>query len=214
MARTGPARLPGTQRRTLIETAAARLFAERGYAGTRLDDVAAASGVTKPMVYRHFASKKALYLALLDRHRADQLSIAGTALTGEPLRPRLRDLLDAWFAQVQEHPDTWRMIFRDTTGDAEIRRARLEVQANAHALITAALAAQPDGGLGDDERDAAAELLRSAMAGLALWLLNEPRRDRAAPVDLMVRATLGVLEPPADESRADSLSALRSTAES
>ena len=139
MAGTGSARLPAARRRTLIETAAARLFAERGYAGTRLDDVAAASGVTKPVLYRHFASKKALYLALLDTHRTEQLRVAGTALSGEPLRPRLRDLLDAWFAQVQAHPDTWRMIFRDTTGDAEIRRARLEVQANAHALIAAAL---------------------------------------------------------------------------
>ena len=39
--------------------AADGLFAERGYAGTRLDDVAAAAGVTKPIVYRHFESKKA-----------------------------------------------------------------------------------------------------------------------------------------------------------
>ncbi len=198
----GRSRLPGAQRRTLIETAAARLFAERGYAGTRLDDVAIASGVTKPMVYRHFASKKALYLALLDRHRTGQLSVAGTAVSSEPLRPRLRDLLDAWFAQVQAHPDTWRMIFRDTTGDAEIRRARLEVQANAHALIAAALAAQPDVVL-RDERDAAAELLRSAMAGLALWLLDVPGRDRVAPVDLMVRATLGVLGPTPNEPSPD-----------
>ena len=204
MTPTGPAKLPGPQRRTLIETAAARLFAERGYAGTRLDDVAAAAGVTKPMVYRHFASKKALYLALLDRHRTGQLSAAGAAANGAPLGPRLRDLLDGWFAQVQAHPDTWRMIFRDTTGDVEIRRVRLEVQANAHALIAATLASQPDLVLRDEERDAAAELLRSAMAGLALWLLDEPQRDRVAPVDLMVRATLGLLEPTANESAARS----------
>src|SRR5262249_32044482 len=63
-------RLPAAARRALIEAAAARLFAERGYAATRLDDVAAAANVTKPVLYRHFETKKALYLALLERHRA------------------------------------------------------------------------------------------------------------------------------------------------
>ena len=38
------------------------------------------------------------------------------------------------------------------------------------------------------------------MAGLALWLLDGPGRPRVIPVDLMVRATLGVLEPTADGS--------------
>src|SRR4051795_8352795 len=64
-------RLPVAERRELITEAAGRLFGERGYAGTRLEDIAAAAGVTKPVVYRHFDSKKSLYLALLERHRAD-----------------------------------------------------------------------------------------------------------------------------------------------
>jgi hypothetical protein len=81
---------------------AGRLFARDGYAGTRLDDVAAAAHVTKPIVYRHFESKKALYLALLDKHEADarrsskgasswtRSSTTGSttcARTGEPSRP-------------------------------------------------------------------------------------------------------------------------------
>ena len=64
-------RLPVAERRALIVEAAGRLFGERGYDRTRLDELAAAAGVTKPILYRHFGSKQALYLALLERHRDD-----------------------------------------------------------------------------------------------------------------------------------------------
>ena len=75
-----PARLPAARRRAVIEEAAARLFAERGYGGTRLDDVAAAAGVTKPILYRHYPSKKALYLSspgrATERRRANRGALA------------------------------------------------------------------------------------------------------------------------------------------
>ena len=77
-------RLAPEQRRRLIVEAAGRLFGERGYDGTRLDAVAAAAGVTKPVLYRHFADKTALYLALLERHREDLGSFAGAP----PASPR------------------------------------------------------------------------------------------------------------------------------
>src|ERR671918_2610101 len=64
-------RIPAAERRALILREAGRLFARDGYGDTRLDDVAAAAHVTKPMVYRHFESKKALYIALLEKHRDD-----------------------------------------------------------------------------------------------------------------------------------------------
>src|SRR5205814_4195238 len=64
-------RLPVAERRELIVEAAGRLFGERGYDGTRLDEIAAAAGVTKPILYRHFGSKRDRYLALLARHQQD-----------------------------------------------------------------------------------------------------------------------------------------------
>ena len=64
-------RLPADERRATILAAAGPLFARDGYAATRIDDIAAAAGVTKPIIYRHFASKKALYAALLRKHRDD-----------------------------------------------------------------------------------------------------------------------------------------------
>ena len=57
--------MAAADRRATILAAAKRLFATRGYAATSLDDVAAAAGVSKPVVYDHFDSKRALYFELM-----------------------------------------------------------------------------------------------------------------------------------------------------
>ena len=61
-----PTRLPAAERRQhLIETAI-RLFSEGSYRGTTTAEIARAAGVSEPILYRHFASKRGLYLAALD----------------------------------------------------------------------------------------------------------------------------------------------------
>ena len=117
-------RLAPEQRRQLIVEAAGRLFGERGYDGTRLDDVAAAAGVTKPVLYRHFDDKTALYLALLERHREDLGSFAGAIPASGTLDQRLRAVLEVWLDYVEAHAYAWRMLFRDTRRRAEVRAFR------------------------------------------------------------------------------------------
>ena len=65
-------RLPRAERREVILRSAAQLFGRRGYAAASMEDIAAAAGVTKLILYRHFASKADLYRAVLQRV-ADQL---------------------------------------------------------------------------------------------------------------------------------------------
>jgi AcrR family transcriptional regulator len=78
-------RLPTAERRAVILAAAGPLFARDGYAGTRLDDVAAAAGVTKPILYRHFDSKKARPADFLRaRRRSRARPRAGCADTADP----------------------------------------------------------------------------------------------------------------------------------
>jgi AcrR family transcriptional regulator len=60
-------RVQASDRFERILTEATRLFSENGYAGTRMSDIASAIGVTKPIVYRHFESKQALFEALVRR---------------------------------------------------------------------------------------------------------------------------------------------------
>src|SRR3954468_5658094 len=180
-------RIPAAVRRELIENAAARLFAARGYAGTTLDEVAAEVGVTKPMVYRHFRSKKDLYLALLARHRDDMPSFFERTAHESAWDRRLRAMLELWFEYVQERPHGWKMLFRDTTGDEEIRAFRLEVQATARALLAALVEDQAGPDLPRREVVPLAELLRNGLAGLALWWIDHPDAERQAVVDASYR---------------------------
>jgi AcrR family transcriptional regulator len=177
-------RLTATQRRAIIEQAASELFAERGYQATSIDDIATRSGVTAPVVYDHFASKLDLHRSLLERHFADLREIWQRQLRGEdPPEQRIARAIDAWFAYVQAHPYAWRMLFRDTTGDAEAQAIHNEVIAHSRALVMPLFlrergvenVAQAD----LDTLDMAWEVMRGVLQGLALWWYEHQHVPRA-----------------------------------
>lgn len=60
-------RLPAAQRREQLLDSAAKLFAEHGYARATTAQLAKAAGVTEPIIYRHFKSKRDLFVALIKR---------------------------------------------------------------------------------------------------------------------------------------------------
>src|SRR3954471_9876557 len=160
-------RLPPVERRELILQSAGRLFGERGYSHVTLDDVATASGVTKPVLYRHFDSKKQLYLALLERHRDDLPRFFERVPTDLPFDQRVEAILEAWFDYVSEHGYAWRMIFRDSGGGAEIAEFRRGNQERARDVLAGFVASQR--GIPKAQVEPLAEFLRAGGAGLALW---------------------------------------------
>lgn len=184
-------RLPAGERRTTIELAAERLFAERGYAATRIEDVVVAAGVTKPVLYRHFASKPALHRALLERHRDALAAVAlDEYLAGDrPLQERLPPMIDAWFRYVEDHPYAARMLFGDATGGPEVQALRRDLQGRQRAA-DAALLRENLPHLIEAQIQPLAELVRCSLTGLALWWLDHPEVERAMPV----RTMLDVLE--------------------
>jgi AcrR family transcriptional regulator len=187
-------RMPAAERRAAVLRAAATLFGERGYAGTRLDDVAAAAGVTKPIVYRHFDSKKALYLALLAKHEADMptfLAAAGEELAGLSDDDLIRAILARWLDYVRLNGHAWLMLFRDSSGDAEIQAYRLRVSARAREVMAGFVAARAGDRLAPEQVEPTAELLRSGLAGLALWWIENPDADKADVLAVALR--LGAL---------------------
>lgn len=186
-------RLPATQRRITIERAAEQLFAERGYAATRIEDIVAAAGVTKPVLYRHFSSKKALHLALLQRHRDALAAAALDEYAPEaPLAERLPRMLQAWFGYVERHPYAWRLLFCDTTGDPEVQALHRELQARQRAADAAILRTSlPD--LPDERIDPLSEVVRSSLTGLALWWLDHPEVPRDVLVDTMLDLLGGLI---------------------
>jgi AcrR family transcriptional regulator len=186
-------RLAPADRRVLIIEAAGRLFGERGYDGTRLDDVAAAAGVTKPVLYRHFDNKTALYLALLDRHRADLGSFAGAIPASGTLEQRLRAVLDVWLHYVETHSYAWKMLFRDTGGGVEVAAVRRDVHAQARATLVAMIRALSTTRIPRRELEPLAELLSMGMAALVLWWIEDAAASREAIADALTRVWVGLL---------------------
>jgi AcrR family transcriptional regulator len=160
-------RIPAPERRAIVLREAGRLFARHGYAGTRLEDVAAAAHVTKPIVYRHFESKKALYMALLVKHREDLPTFVATTAG-------VREILDGWLDYVRENSHAWLMLFRDTSGDDEIRELRRDVSRRAREVMAGFVAERSGSAIPPDQIEPIAEALTSGLAGLALWWIDYP----------------------------------------
>ncbi len=185
-------RLPAGERRSTIERAAERLFAQRGYSGTRIDDIARAAGVTKPVLYRHFASKESLHRALLEHHRdalaADALD---PYLAEGTLEQRLPAMLDAWFAYVERHPDGCRMLLRDA-GDEATRELYRDLHERQRAA-DAAILRESLPHLGEEQIAPLAAVVRSALSGLGLWWLEQPGVEREVVVATMLDVLNGLL---------------------
>jgi AcrR family transcriptional regulator len=171
----------------MIEQAASELFAEHGYQGTSIDEIARRSGVTAPVVYDHFASKQDLHRRLLERHFADLREVWREQLRGDdPPEKRIPRAVDAWFAYVQEHPYAWRMLFRDTTGEPEVQAIHLEVIAQSRAAVMPLFISErgvTDLATADrDALDMGWEAMRAVMQGLALWWYEHQHVPRAQVV--------------------------------
>jgi AcrR family transcriptional regulator len=101
-------------KRERILAEAARLFAERGYVGTTLDDVAARLGITKPFIYAQFASKSQLLEASFNRIVDACLQAAEDALASpRPAAERLQQLVRAIVAIAAENSTYARIFLRE-----------------------------------------------------------------------------------------------------
>jgi AcrR family transcriptional regulator len=186
-------RLTAAERRDVIERAATEVFAECGYQGASIDEIARRSGVTPPVVYDHFASKLDLHRRLLERTRDELLAMWREQLTrDEPAEERIPRALDAWARYVETHPYAARMYFQDPSGDPEVRAAHAEVTAPARAALGAILAGEPGAaniaGAEPLAMEMAAEVIRAGLTGLAIWWIDHPEVPRERIVETAVNA--------------------------
>src|SRR3954466_6851190 len=105
-------RLPAARRRRQLLGVALEVFAAHGFHATSMDEVATAAGVTKPVLYQHFPSKRALYVELLEdvgNQLLTQLASAtDRATTG---RQRVEEGFGAYFRFVDENRSAFRLLF-------------------------------------------------------------------------------------------------------
>jgi AcrR family transcriptional regulator len=94
-----------------ILAVARREFADRGYAGARVDEIAARTRTTKRMIYYYFGGKEPLYLAVLEQAYAE-IRVAEQRLDVEHLEPvaAIRRLAELSFDHHEAHPDFSRLV--------------------------------------------------------------------------------------------------------
>lgn len=105
-------RLSATARREQLIDVAVSVFARNGYHTTSMNDVADAAGVTKPVLYQHFASKRELYLALLESvgHRL-LTRISKATAEAEDGRAQTLAGFRSYFHWVAEDHDAFLLLF-------------------------------------------------------------------------------------------------------
>ena len=179
-------RLTADARRRQLFDVALRLFAKRGYAATTMDDIAEAAGVTKPLVYQHFESKRALYLELMDVFSGELVNriVTATADAGGP-RQQVELGFAAYFELMVGNEQAFRLLYgRDAPDDPELGAALRRVEDT----IAEAIDPLIDAGLDPEHR----LLLAHAVVGMAEgasrhWLdahLTESPPDDSSAVDV------------------------------
>src|SRR5687767_9489579 len=143
-------RLPAAERRQQLVDTALTLFADRGMHGTSMDDIAEAAGVTKPVLYQHFRSKRALFLELLDDVGMHLLrAISDATSVAESPRQQVEAGLTAYFQFVADHHASFVLLFGDgSRRDEEFAAAVNRVEETIADFVAALI----DAGLDDDHR--------------------------------------------------------------
>jgi AcrR family transcriptional regulator len=180
-------RLSRADRRAQILRVAEQVFAERGYQGTSLEDIAASAGVTRPLIYNYFADKDELYLECLHDARAElEAAIVTAASAHTQPRQMLRAGMTAYFMFVQDRGKRWEMLFGGgiaVAGAVAARAEQLQFETvdQVAGLIRAVVPALPD-----VTATAYAHTISGAAQQLAKWWRHHPQ----VPLDDLVQYQL------------------------
>jgi AcrR family transcriptional regulator len=162
-------RLTKAERKRQLLTHAKQLFVQTGYRETTTEKIAAAAGVTEPVLYRHFDSKKALFLEVLEEVRAATLLRwnAETACLAEPLA-KLHAVADLYLGATREHALEFRIMHRTLveSDDEEIVALLRSFYLDSEALLAQIIAEGQQTGVfrrSLDPRVGAWELIRTAL---------------------------------------------------
>lgn len=184
--------------------AATREFADLGYEGASLRAIARRAGVTTPVLYDHFQSKRALHLALIGQHAADLRAHQGRERDLPVGAPLARQLFEDFFTWVRENPYGWRMLFHDTPSDPEVAAALQDARRRAAEQIGAFIAMAPTlrtpaGVARAPVEQILAEGIYGVLNGLATWWWDNPAIEPSALAELAYDLTwngLGAMTSP------------------
>jgi AcrR family transcriptional regulator len=175
--------LPRSARRTQLLGAAREVFVAQGYHAAAMDEIAERAGVSKPVLYQHFPSKRDLYLALLEQHTDELVEATMRALASTTdNKQRVAAAMEAFYAFIDSESESFRLVFEsDFTNDPEVRELLERMQRRCAEAIAKVI--EEDTGLPAIQ----AHLLAVGLTGIshvtARWWIQARRpvpRDAAA----------------------------------
>jgi AcrR family transcriptional regulator len=199
--RTKRQRLKPEVRREKLLEAATEVFAERGYEGARVEQIADAAQVSPGLLYRHFEGKRELYeelLLLANRQLLEHLAQA--AAPNLPTDQRVLRGLDSFFSFVETHRNLWRLIMKDVV-EPEIAAIREDVVRRSVAMVATLAAQEQDfGGTQPHERELemVSVIVVGSVVSLAAWWMDHP----TVPRKVIVAAAMETLWVGLERARA------------
>ena len=113
--RTPRPRMSGHQRREQLLQVARSLFAEKGFGGTSVEEIAARAEVSKPVVYEHFGGKEGVYAVIVDREVETLLAaLTGSLRQGGHPRVTVERTALALLDYIETNTDGFRILVRDS----------------------------------------------------------------------------------------------------
>ena len=171
--------MTATQRREQLIGVGRTLFAERGFEGTTVEEIAASAQVSKPVVYEHFGGKEGLYAVIVDREQRTLLEAIRSGIEqAKGARRKVEAGTLALLDYIESCPDGFRIISRDApTGAA----------GTSFATILSDVASQVEDILGDQFSNRGlreemapmyAQMLVGMIAYTGQWWLDERQPDK------------------------------------
>jgi AcrR family transcriptional regulator len=182
-------RMRAPERREQLLDVARKVFGRRSFQTVTMDSVAREAGVTKPILYDHFPSKRELYLALLEADLATLTARLREALVvSRGNRQRIQASFQAYFDFVDEHAEGFRLLMQEAVGgEREFREMVARFREEILTEVTKVIERESEGRL--DRR--AAEDVALGLIGMAeTAALHDPgrsKRERRKTVDTLVR---------------------------
>lgn len=183
-------RVPRAEREPEMLAVAGSAFAERGFHAVSMDEIAAAAGISKPMLYNYFGSKEGLYIAYVEQAGRTLLEDMRKAADRDaPVEARLSAGVLAFLSYVDDHRPGWALLYQEANNQggplaAEVAALRRRIAKMLHPLF--------ENWPGSDGRldETACEALASAFVGagesIANWWLDHPGEPKERVAALLL----------------------------
>lgn len=170
-------RMTGRERREQLISIGRAAFAELGFEGTTVEEIAARAGVSKPVVYEHFGGKEGLYAVVVDREMLALEKVITNSLETGSWRERIEQAVMAILTYVEEETDGFLILVRDAKpGDERSFSTLLNSAVGQVSYILRE--AFEHRGIDPDLADIYGQALVGMVSTTAQWWLDERNPDK------------------------------------